>query len=129
MLWRSLHPHQERANHEVRNGNRTLFWLDWWCGKAPLRDHFPRLFAICDNQMVSVSTVCSAPSPHIRLRRTLDHQGVAEWNSLASLLAEVVLSDCLEKVSWSLEAHGQFSVSSMYDKLSRGTTVADFKDI
>ena len=35
------------GKHEVRNGRRTYFWLDWWSGARPLRARFPRFFSCC----------------------------------------------------------------------------------
>jgi hypothetical protein len=43
------------ARHQVHNGRRTYFWLDWWTGSGPLRDRFPRLFSCCDNHFTTVS--------------------------------------------------------------------------
>jgi hypothetical protein len=34
------------AKHRVKDGRRTYFWLDWWSGPGPLRDHFLDLFNI-----------------------------------------------------------------------------------
>jgi hypothetical protein len=42
------------AKHEVRNGKRTFFWLDWWSGTTPLRARFPLLFACCADPFLTV---------------------------------------------------------------------------
>uniref|UniRef100_A0A8I7B3C4 Uncharacterized protein n=1 Tax=Hordeum vulgare subsp. vulgare TaxID=112509 RepID=A0A8I7B3C4_HORVV len=40
----------------VGNGSGTQFWLDPWLDGEPLRLRFPRLFAICGDPAVLVST-------------------------------------------------------------------------
>jgi hypothetical protein len=42
------------AKHEVRNGRRTEFWLDWWTGRGPFMARFPRLFSCCTDTLISV---------------------------------------------------------------------------
>ncbi|GJZ52405.1 putative RNA-directed DNA polymerase, eukaryota, reverse transcriptase zinc-binding domain protein, partial [Tanacetum coccineum] len=32
---------------KIKNGQDTHFWLDTWIGNKPLKDSFPRLFALC----------------------------------------------------------------------------------
>jgi hypothetical protein len=45
------------------------------------------------------------------------------------MLDEVNLNTGADQVTWHLEASGVFSVKSMYAKLSRGATVAHYKDV
>jgi hypothetical protein len=42
---------------------------------------------------------------------------------------ELDFSEGRDKVSWHLELSGPYSIRSMYNKLSQGTTVTYFKDI
>jgi hypothetical protein len=49
------------AKHMVCDGKRTKFWLDLWVGRRPLRDSFPTLFSICDNQQLLVTSACEEP--------------------------------------------------------------------
>ena len=39
----------------VGNGQDTDFWGDAWCGHSPLKDTFQELYAICNEQQLSVS--------------------------------------------------------------------------
>jgi hypothetical protein len=48
------------ARHRVRNGRRTYFRLDWWTGRGPLHQLFPKLFACSDNHFATVAAVRSA---------------------------------------------------------------------
>ena len=41
----------------VGNGTRIRFWLDLWCGTAPLRQFFPILFDLVANKFVTVADV------------------------------------------------------------------------
>jgi hypothetical protein len=85
-FWKSLHQIKDLfkigAKHEVLNGRRTQFWFDRWAeGGGVLRECFPLIFSICENQRISVEQAC-AGQEHLRLRRTLDGQGGAEWEQL-----------------------------------------------
>jgi hypothetical protein len=40
---------------QVGDGTRTHFWGDSWCGHSPLKDKFPDLFAICNDQNITVA--------------------------------------------------------------------------
>jgi hypothetical protein len=40
---------------QVGDGKLTSFWYDDWCGLNPLKDTFPDIFDICNEQNVSVA--------------------------------------------------------------------------
>jgi hypothetical protein len=79
-FWKSLHkiknPFKVGAKHEVRNGVRTNFWMDWWLGRGPLMDSFPLLFAISDNQDMFVADALQHHSLQVRFLRSLDQEGL-----------------------------------------------------
>jgi hypothetical protein len=87
------------------------------------------LFAICDNQDISVADALFQDNLQVRFRRSLDPEGVRQWEDLQRSLAAVILTTGQDKISWHLEQNGSFSVRSMYAMLSKGTTVAHFKDL
>jgi hypothetical protein len=132
-FWKSLHKIKHLfkvgAKHEVRNGFRTNFWKDWWIGRGPIMDSFPTLFAICDNQDISVAEALQHHSLQVRFRRSLDPDGARQWGELQALLTSVHLGTGQDKVSWHLDQHGSFTVKSMYAQLSKGATVAHSKDM
>jgi hypothetical protein len=74
------------AKHEVHNGKRTFFWLDWWSGTTPLRARFPLLFACCDDQFLTVNdTRVAGGVPgewRIRFRRQFGLAEIVEWDNL-----------------------------------------------
>ncbi|KAK1693140.1 hypothetical protein QYE76_009837 [Lolium multiflorum] len=132
-FWKAIHKIKHffkvGAKHEVRNGTRTSFWSDWWLGDAPLKVTFPHLFAIGDNPSISVSAACHHDGLNIRFRRSLDQQGMTQWRALQAYVVHVQLDQGLDTIRWHLEPSGQYSVKSMYAKLSQGTTVAHHKDM
>jgi hypothetical protein len=88
-FWRSLHKIKHLfklgAAHVVVDGRRTLFWLDLWVDLQPLRDRFPSLFAICEEQMISVAQACGEPGG-VRFRQTFDAELRGEWLELVAVI-------------------------------------------
>jgi hypothetical protein len=105
------------ARFVVGDGRRARFWLDVWSGDSPLKDRFPLIFAICDDTDVIVAQVLSGTEINLRLCRSLDQVGTAQWLQLCQEVVSVQLSHDKDKVSWSLESSEMYSVSSMYEKL------------
>ncbi|XP_071676870.1 uncharacterized protein [Lolium perenne] len=92
-------------------------------------ESFPWLFAIYDDQDISVAEALSLDSLQVRFRRSLDQENLQLWGELQDLVSQVLLADGMDKVSWHLEPNGSFSVKSMYTQLSQGKTVAHHKDM
>jgi hypothetical protein len=117
------------AKHLVRDGARTNFWLDWWKDETPLKEKFQLLFAICDDDAISVATALQGEGLALRFRRSLDQEGTRQWRELCALVADMELVQGKDKISWHLENSGKFSVKSLYAKLCQGATVTHFKDM
>jgi hypothetical protein len=132
-FWKSLHKvkhlFKAGAKHVVKDGNRTSFWRDWWIESRPLNESFPLLFAICDDESVSVANALQGEGLAIRFRRSLDQGGTIQWRILCALVEGVVLAPGLDQIHWHLDSSGSFSVKSIYFKMSQGTSVAHFKDM
>jgi hypothetical protein len=90
-------------------------------------ESFPLMFAICDNQAISVADALLQNSLQVRFRRSLDQEGLRQWSALLEIMAPVLLRTGQDKVTWHLEQTGSYSVKSMYSKLSRGTTPLKIK--
>lgn len=41
--------------HVIGNGEATSFWNDTWVGTSPLKNAFPRLFALSGHKMASTA--------------------------------------------------------------------------
>uniref|UniRef100_A0ACD5TWE6 Uncharacterized protein n=1 Tax=Avena sativa TaxID=4498 RepID=A0ACD5TWE6_AVESA len=132
-FWKALHKikhlFKAGARHHVCDGKRTRFWLDWWHGEQPLKDRYPSLFAICDDPEILAAQVCLIDVINLRFRRALDQAGVISWLDLVQNLEDVTLGQIKDTVSWHLDPSGCYSVKSMYQFLSRGISVAHFKEI
>jgi hypothetical protein len=132
-FWKGLHKVKHLfkvgAKHQVRDGARTSFWLDWWIGTSPLKDSFPSLFAICGHEAIPVATALQGEGLAIRFRRSFDQESTRQWRELCSLVDEVELVQGKDQISWHLANSGKFSAKSLYFKLSQGTSVAHFKDM
>jgi hypothetical protein len=108
------------AKHKVHNGWRTYFWLDWWTGTGPLCFTFPWLFACCDNHFTMVQGVRTNDGWRIRFRRTFGLAERVEWENLCKKIVLTPSSVGDDVVRWTLEPSGDYSTSSMYNKLSHG---------
>jgi hypothetical protein len=121
------------AKHEVRNGRRTFFWLDWWSGTTPLRARFPLLFACCADPFLTVHDARvegGVPGEwRIRFRRQFGLAETVEWENLCREVQALPSLATEDRVSWALENDGEFSTRSIYLGMSQGATVTFFKDV
>jgi hypothetical protein len=132
-FWNSIHKikwyFKLGAKHQVRDGARTYFWLDWWTGNGPLRDSFPRLFEVCDNPFATVAGVRIAGGWHIRFRRAFGLAETVEWSNLCRIFDLHPFASGPDLVSWGLEASGEYSTNSIYHRMSLGAVVTHLKDV
>jgi hypothetical protein len=121
------------AKHEVRNGERTYFWLDWWMGAGPLHSRFPRLFSCCLSPFATVKDARVIDGAHgewrIGFRRQLGMAERVEWDNLCREVHALFPSTQEDIVTWSLEPSGRFTTNSTYLHLSRGATTTCFKEV
>jgi hypothetical protein len=102
--------------------------MEKWTGKVALKERFPELFNISTSQMSTVAQVCSNGGT-LSFPITLDQQGIADWHLLRAIIDQTNLVQGQDRVSWSLEPTGCFSVRSMYLKLAQGASIAHFRDV
>jgi hypothetical protein len=66
---------------------------------------------------------------HIRFRRNFGLAETVEWNNLCRIFDLHSFSQGKDKVSWELQASGEYSVNSLYFRLSLGAAVTHFDDV
>jgi hypothetical protein len=59
----------------------------------------------------------------------LDRTLRGDWEALVEVMDSTQLGEGNDRIGWSLDPSGTFSVNSMYAKLDEGASVAHFKDI
>ncbi|KAE8709200.1 hypothetical protein F3Y22_tig00110332pilonHSYRG01083 [Hibiscus syriacus] len=101
-----------RRNLCVRagNGETVQFWHDVWLGSAPLKDRFPRLFALSNNREGKVAEFTlhndSGWVWDIQMRRNLVDWEVEQWRLIISLLNSSSLS-LVEEDCWIWLGNGE----------------------
>ena len=90
-------------------------------GPSPLRERFPRLYAITTELETSVARARSLEGWSIPFRQQLGLAERTEWTNLMREIEHISLSGEADSISWALEPSGLFSVRSLYRKLCTGT--------
>ncbi|GJU19186.1 hypothetical protein Tco_1152528 [Tanacetum coccineum] len=102
----------------VGDGRCTLFWDDLWISDVPLRDRFPRLFALELDKEVSVADKLGALSVAGSFRRDVrDGAERQQWSDLSSLVGSVSLSSSKDRWSCDLTGDGEFKVKVVRNSL------------
>jgi hypothetical protein len=70
---------------QVGNGTLTSFWGDSWCSISPLKDIFPELYSICNEQLVTF-VAAAAMGSVFSFRRWLTPDLIMQRNGLLALL-------------------------------------------
>ncbi|GJW82405.1 RNA-directed DNA polymerase, eukaryota, reverse transcriptase zinc-binding domain protein [Tanacetum coccineum] len=100
------------CGRSLGDGNSISYWGDKWCGTRPLKDSFPRVYALDDNKLCMVAQCINIEDWSFVLRRP--PRGGAKSYQLDELIQftqDVVLSDSTDAWTWELDKSG-YSVSS-----------------
>ncbi|PNT60803.1 hypothetical protein BRADI_5g05195v3 [Brachypodium distachyon] len=120
-LWRNLLKVRDfylRGRKMVAgNGRNTDFWGDCWIHSQPLKELFPDLFRICEEQEVSVQYMHSRRW-NFRFRRWLDCSLQEQLRMLHDLLFQWGPNADVDHPKWKWTKAGIFSVKSMYSHLT-----------
>lgn len=108
----------------IGDGRKTLFWHDKWINSVILKEEFPRLFLISENQSAQVASMGywenSQWTWDLHWRRPFRPHDLQEWASLLALLNQTQLveekEDC---VQWSHHSSGLFSVKCFYSEFMK----------
>ncbi|GJW29619.1 hypothetical protein Tco_0046494 [Tanacetum coccineum] len=96
----------------IGDGKCTKFWDETWCGDRPLKDLFPRVYALEGNKECTVAQHLNPLDWSTVLRRL--HKGGVEGTQFTALLdtiRDVTLSDSKDGWSWALDSSGFFVAS------------------
>ncbi|GJW54291.1 hypothetical protein Tco_0098376 [Tanacetum coccineum] len=98
---------------KVGNGDNTYFWDDIWLVDLPLKQLYPRLYALENDIHVSVAAKLRDSSLISTFRRA-PRGGVEEekFRLLAASTNSIILPGINDRWVWSLESSGDFSVKS-----------------
>jgi hypothetical protein len=113
---------------KVGNGKLTSLWHDAWCSSQPLRDMFPDIFTICNEQNVTVAE-SAALGWNLSFRRFLTPDLGHQVHGLLHIVRQTVLSHEKDKLCWKWTKSGKFTVKSMYNHLCRNSMDRSFKHL
>ncbi|GJU06268.1 RNA-directed DNA polymerase, eukaryota, reverse transcriptase zinc-binding domain protein [Tanacetum coccineum] len=99
---------------KLGNGERTLFWEDIWLGEVALKSAYPRIFALELRKDCSVAEKMSHSSLDLSFCR-LPRGGIESehYRNLCDAVSDITLPQMHDRWSWTLNASGEFSVSSV----------------
>jgi hypothetical protein len=99
---------------------------DAWCGHTPLKEKFPELYNICNEQVISVAVIAQM-GWRLTFRRWLSHDLFTQWHGLVNIINQITLSDETDKPGWKWTKNGQFTVKSLYKKMCSNGVDRSFK--
>lgn len=108
------------AQFHVQNRKSKRLWLDSWLGSEPLWMEFQSLYELATDTDISVAGALGVTPPVIHFKRSLSPAEGISWAQLGNRFSSVPLSEAPDGVSWKFSASGQFSVKSLYSKLTQG---------
>ncbi|GKE03074.1 hypothetical protein Tco_1391057, partial [Tanacetum coccineum] len=98
---------------KVGNGLNTLFWVDSWLTDIPLKQLYPRMFALDCNKNSTVAKKINVSSISCSFRRP--PRGSLEEEQFSKLIEDVnsvILSVSNDRWIWSLDSSGEFLIKS-----------------
>jgi hypothetical protein len=113
---------------KMGDGKLTSFWHDAWCSSHPLRDSFPDIFNICNEQNMTVAEA-AALGWNFSFRKYQSPDLTVQVRGLLNIVRQTTLSQERDRPSWKWTKNGIFSVKSMYNHLCRNAVDRSFKHL
>ena len=109
-----FYPHVKKR---LGDGRNTRFWEDWWVGDKSLKEAYPSLFFISNDQGITVREAIDKDWGGFTFRRALYGDTEQLWNSMRARCEEVLMHGGRDKSMWMLTADRKFTVKSLYRDL------------
>ncbi|GJR06082.1 RNA-directed DNA polymerase, eukaryota, reverse transcriptase zinc-binding domain protein [Tanacetum coccineum] len=96
------------------NGESTVFWEDSWNEVGKLKYRFPHLYTLETCKWVTVGRKIAQPSlMHSFRKPPRGGAEQAQMEELETLMQSVILTPISERMTWTLDSSGEFSVASV----------------
>ena len=102
---------------ELGDGSQVRFWEDAWIRPRPLKSLFLALYYIVRRKGVYVRTVLSMTPLNVAFRRSVVGVNLQAWHEVVAMVADVQLTNQMDRFVWGLHQNGFFLVKSMYRAL------------
>lgn len=112
----------------VGSGDIIRFWEDSGWGEAPLYQTYPKLFLFCNSKDTSIA-VFKHDIHAVSFSRWLHGPLASQWDELATMVQNLVLTDTPDTFLWKWDAKKVFTVSSLYNHLCRNVAGPNFSFI
>jgi hypothetical protein len=120
-FWHSIHKIKILFRVGVRfhptAESKISFWNDLWVGEVSLRARFPSLFQKSSDLDPSIAQAYSKEGWRIPFRWSLDQNDLQALRDLCSVVEEIELENCPDRISWHLDPSGTYSTGSFYLEL------------
>nr|GEZ79647.1 RNA-directed DNA polymerase, eukaryota, reverse transcriptase zinc-binding domain protein [Tanacetum cinerariifolium] len=104
----------EASMKAVENGENIMFWEDTWNEGGKFKRRFPRMYALESCKSITVGRKLAQSSLIDSFRRS--PRGGAEqqqYNDLEDMVTAMILAPMPDRLVWSLESSGEFTVASV----------------
>ena len=122
-LWPIMKNH---SSIRVNNGRNTSFWNDNWLGIGSLKERYPDMFGLAQNQHKTVADMRSCQGWEIALRRQLNDWEITRLTDLyKELEAFTGLQEGLDSIWWKRHNRGVYRVKDAYKILNHDNQQVD----
>ena len=110
----------------INKGDLARVWHDPWVDNGILRERFPVLYDICQDQDCTVASFVDNDY-NLPFRRRLFGELEEQWNWMVCEAKKMPLNENPDAISWSLNSGGRFTTKSVYKWLERDLSGRNYK--